>query len=172
MKSFSLISVIILLGCAAAKAAQPLEIIYDSGQSLPVAPYMSDDQSNPQQSPVLPTEQLSTYNPFDFGFPVISKNWHKGTFTRKAVGLRGLPHPFFVVGCDQESLDWIEHRREALEAIKALGFVIQCNDRNTMTKLQEISYPIVLQPMEADGMGTKIGHFTYPALITKRSIEQ
>ncbi len=171
MKCSFLISSL-LLTCMAAHASQPLEIIFDSGQGFPVSPYMTDDSADANQSPVNPTNQLSNSNPFDFGFPVVSKNWSLGTFTRRAVGLRGLPHPFFVVGCDQTSLDWIDRRREALETIKALGFVIQCSDRSTMTRLQEISYPIVLQPMVADSMGQKIGHWIYPALITRGSIEQ
>jgi integrating conjugative element protein (TIGR03765 family) len=156
-----------------AVASPKLEVIYDSGKTFSVAPYFNgktkfEDLNAPSDI----DSQPEFSQPQEFGFPLQPILWKIQAFQSKHSGLKGLPHTFFIVGCDSTSLDWMRQRRARLLELNSLGLVVACESRETFIRLRRSVSPLILQPMQGDDLALKLNHFAYPALITKTSIEQ
>lgn len=149
-----------------------LTVIQDEeASSIPVDRYMNDHDGAAAMMSPAPT-RVDTFNPFDFGFPIRSKKWKVGAFERKVIEENDLPTSFFVVGCNQESRDWLDDRKADLLSLSVLGFVIQCESRQSLDELKAYAEPLRLFHMDADIVGARLDHYTYPALITRQTIEQ
>lgn len=157
---------VISLGCLIAlqtATAGPLATVYDSGRTQSIQNYLPE----PEPSPAPPT-----LSPREFGFPIHSAKWTPGNFERSRINFEPLKKPFFVVGCDDISRSWLTRRKDALQSLDAIGFVIRCSSRQDYEVLAKHAFPLLLQPMEADAVADKLKHSIYPALISSQAIEQ
>lgn len=140
----------------------PPVIIYDSGHTSPIRPLFEDAD----QADIAPTRPTVT-----FGFPIES-GWRAEHFQRKRVSIPRLPRPFFVVGCDQTSGQWLLDRKDDLTALNTVGFVVECETYQDFENLVRMAHPLPLQSMQGAGIGDALGHHAYPALISQHAIEQ
>ncbi|MCR6480980.1 integrating conjugative element protein [Variovorax sp. ZS18.2.2] len=150
-----------MLGSRAA-GAQPLEEIHDSGQSVPIAPYVSYLVAGPGQPGVM--EGLA--------FPLRSR-LSAGVFDLPGVEAtvfpaRWLVQPMFVLGTDRRSIQWLRFNREALRAQGAWGVVLDAPNARFFKLLQLEAEGIALAPNQSAWFEERLlqaGVNVYPVLI-------
>lgn len=146
-------------------AKEPLTVIFDSGDTLPLAPYLPkrvvQHKANPQQ-------QL----PPPFQLPVTTPSMQPGTVTLTAKDLRYLQQPLFLVGSDQLSKDWLTKKRDSLIAMGAIGLLIEAKDREDIETMQALAEGLRLVPASAEDFAVRLGLIHYPVLLSKEGWEQ
>lgn len=160
MKNLLMLIILILPGFA---NSAKLQLLYDTGNSNLIK-YQKD-----------PKIKLERPDPIKFlasQFPVVSKKWKLGEFESKRIHFKEMKSPIFVIGCDDTSLRWVEHRRKLIENKRVLGFVINCNSFDDYNSLKAAIYPIVVQPINFDSLADYLKHDQYPAYIHQTAIEQ
>jgi integrating conjugative element protein (TIGR03765 family) len=74
--------------------------------------------------------------------------------------------PFFLVGCDDTSLQWLEENRERLVALHAFGLVIEAPDVESYRRLAAAAEGLVIRPVAGDLLAKHLGIRHYPVLVT------
>ena len=105
------------------QAGSPLTVIYDSGDTLPIAPYLPR-RSEPQ--PKQP-KQLSVNKAFQL--PIETPSMSSGEVKVTAKALKYLQQPLFLVGADARSKAWLEAKRDQLVKLNAVGLSHTCAER-------------------------------------------
>ena len=161
-----LFGLLCLLFCLGAHAREPLTVIYDSGDTLPLEPYLP--KRAPQEKAT--TQDANRQLPFKLSITTPSMQPGKVTVTPKA--LRYLQRPLFLVGADQKSQDWLVEKREQLIRIGAVGLLVEAKDRQEIEAVLAIAEGLRLVPASAEGFATKLGLSHYPILLSKEGWEQ
>ena len=155
-----------LLWCLGTHAREPLTVIYDSGDTLPLAPYL------PKRAP---QEQITPQNKKDqlpFKVPITAPSMQPGKAKVTPKALRYLQRPLFLVGADQVSRDWLAQRREQLIELGAVGLLVEAKDRHEVEAVLAIAKGLRLVPASAEGFAAKLGLTHYPVLLSKEGWEQ
>jgi integrating conjugative element protein (TIGR03765 family) len=161
-----LFGLLCLLFCLAAHAREPLTVIYDSGDTLPLEPYLP--KRAPQEKPT--AQDASRQLPFKL--PITTPSMQPGKVTVTPKALRYLQRPLFLVGSDQKSRNWLAKKREQLIRIGAVGLLIEAKDRQEIEAVLGIAEGLRLVPASAEGFATKLGLSHYPILLSKEGWEQ
>ncbi|RBW47280.1 hypothetical protein DS885_03800 [Psychromonas sp. B3M02] len=142
-------------------------VLYDTGKATNIKnPFKVDSSSNIRVANSDPIEVLSSQ------FPIISDQWELATFSSKAINFPDMVSPIFIVGCDPQSLDWVNFRKPLIEDKKALGFVVNCPSYDDYYTFKSAIYPIVVQAASLNKLTEILSHNKYPAYIHSRAIEQ
>jgi integrating conjugative element protein (TIGR03765 family) len=118
----------------------------------------------------VPTPPKRRFSEADM-LPVRSPQLTPGTFPRRVFDAPGLP-PFFMVGDDEASRNWLRDRASALRSIHAVGLVVNVETLAALAALRVLAPGLLLLPVSADDLAARLGVRHYPALITATSIEQ
>jgi len=78
----------------------------------------------------------------------------------------GVSQPFFLVGCDDTSLRWLQENRERLIALRAFGLVVDAPTVEAYRQLESVAQGLVVRPVPADVLAEHLGIRHYPVLIT------
>ncbi|MET1256941.1 PFL_4695 family integrating conjugative element protein [Aliikangiella maris] len=143
--------------------AQKLTVLYDTGKATLYNKNSDSDIRLERPDPIKVLESQ---------FPIRSKLWSVEYFKSKKVNFPNMRSPIFLIGCDDTSLAWIQHRKEFIAENRILGFVINCKSYEDYNELKAAIYPIVVQPANLDKLATHLNHSKYPAYIHKEAIEQ
>lgn len=155
--------ILILIFLSPMSNAKKLILLYDTGNSTVF---------NKGLDSKIRIEMPDPISVMDSRFPVESKLWELAEFQSIHINFPEMQSPVFLVGCDDISLGWIEHRRELFEKNRALGFVINCPNADDYNNFKANIYPIVVQPGNMDKLATHLKHYQYPAYIHSKAIEQ
>lgn len=158
-----LLMTIVLFMFSVGTNAAKLKVLYDTGDSSLVK-YHRD-----------PKIKLERPDPIEFlanNFPVVSKKWRVGEFKSKRISFPEMKTPIFIIGCDDDSLNWVEYRKELIQKKRVLGFVVNCKTFEDYNELKAAVYPIVVQPISLDVLSEHLQHGLYPAYIHQTAIEQ
>lgn len=155
--------------------ASPLIIVEDRGgtsalpyyEALKLQPRGANLQSLRIEVPRPPAEPFSEADML----PVRSTRLSPGEVPRRAIEAPGLP-PFFVVGDDARSHDWLRQRAAHLRDLGAVGLVVNVDSANALAVLRALAPGLTLAPTPGDDLAARLGLYHYPALITATSIEQ
>ena len=161
-----LFGLICLLLCLGAHAREPLTVIYDSGDTLPLEPYL------PKRTPQEKTTIQGANRQSPFNLPITTPSMLPGKVTVTPKALRYLQRPLFLVGADQVSRDWLVEKREQLIRIGAVGLLIEAKDRQEIEAVLVIAEGLRLVPASAESFATKLGLSHYPILLSKEGWEQ
>ena len=82
----------------------------------------------------------------------------------------GVSRPFFLVGTDAYSLDWLAKNRERLVKLQAFGLVVEVPDAAAYRRLEALAKGVALRPVSADVIAEHLSLTRYPALITAEGI--
>ncbi len=88
----------------------------------------------------------------------------------KTVDIEHLAHPFFVVGDDEASYQWIAAYKPILQKLDAVGLVIQADNVAALDRLHHAS-GLPINPAQGDNLATFFNMTCYPVLITAHRIE-
>ena len=148
-----------------AHAKEQLTVIFDSGDTLPIEPYLPErvvqHKANPQQRSPLP-----------FQLPITTPSMQPGTVSLTAKDMRYLQQPLFLVGSDQLSKDWLTKKRDSLIVMGAMGLLIEAKDREDIETMQALAEGLRLVPASAEDFAVRLGLTHYPILLSKEGWEQ
>lgn len=150
----------------AVQASSSLIVIYDSGDTLPIAPYLPK-RSEPQPKQPKP---LSANKAFQL--PIETPSMSPGAVTVTAKPLKYLQQPLFLVGTDARSKAWLEAKREQLVKLNAVGLLIQADTWKDIQTMQALAKGLRLIPASADSFAKPLALKHYPVLISKDGWEQ
>lgn len=161
-----LFGLLCLLLCLDANAREPLTVIYDSGDTLPLEPYL------PKRAPREDATLQEKKGQLPFNLPITTPSMQPGKVTVTPKALRYLQRPLFLVGADQVSQDWLAEKREQLVRIGAVGLLVEAKDRQEVEVVLKIAEDLRLVPASAEGFATRLGLSHYPILLSKEGWEQ
>lgn len=78
----------------------------------------------------------------------------------------GVSQPFFLVGCDDFSLGWLQDNRERLLALRAFGLVVEAPSVEAYRRLESVAAGLVIRPVAGDLLAEHLGIRHYPVLVT------
>ena len=124
----------IVIGLSPALAGAALTGIYDSGDTQPIAPFLDAFESSEISAPQRPAIQSPQLGAADLAslLPIRSPGLTPGPVQPKTHD-RPFARPFFLIGSDSFSRQWLLEHRERLKEIGALGMLVQVD---TMDDLQ------------------------------------
>lgn len=163
------------LGLLSAVAWAELEVIYDSGATRPLAPFLEIFGESPPPSAVpRPTGDLGAADVSRL-LPIRSPGLTPGRVIRRQLNV---PHaglvsrPFFLIGSDSGSIQWVTTHRDRLKAFGAVGMLVQAETVEDLKAIARIAKGLSILPASASDIARALGIEHYPILISRRGIEQ
>ena len=172
---------------AASSASADLTVIYDSGQTQPLSPLLGPLQadktpatdpakaSDPNRSSksMLGPAELSNLLPLqspglevgDSGDTPLSPE----VLTRLG---QGNPRPFFLVGSDAVSLQWLAYHRDTLRSLGAVGMLVQADTEADVRRVADVAQGLSITLGSGSDLAAALGIDRYPVLITPDGIRQ
>ncbi len=172
----------------ASPAFAELAVIYDSGQTRPLAPLLepllSDTPQTHETSHAegpsrpdlghLPGEGMLTRL-----LPVRSPSLRVGTLvdTAPVLGVRARLaqanlRPFFLVGSDPFSLRWLAANAQTLRKLGAVGLLVQAETEEDVRRVGEAAQGLSITPGSGSDLARTLGIRHYPVLITRDGFMQ
>jgi len=147
-------------------------VIFDSGHTRSLAPYLEIiepservNNSQPTRSHTLGAADIQTL------LPIRSPGLSPGSVQSRAHN-RPFARPFFLIGSDPWSRQWLVKHRERLEAIGAVGMLVQADSLEDLQATANLSGGLPIMPASAADIAAALGISHYPVLVTSQGIEQ
>jgi integrating conjugative element protein (TIGR03765 family) len=154
-------------------AKAELTVIYDSGNTQPIVPFLDVFESadeTPQQSPVPTRSQLGAADP-EAWLPIQSPGLTPGPVQARSHD-RPFARPFFLIGSDARSRQWLQDHRDRLKGIGAVGMLVQADTLDDLRMIASLADGLPILPASASDIAKALGVSHYPVLISAHSIEQ
>jgi len=154
-------------------ATAELTVIYDSGNTQPIAPFLEvfeAEEMYPQQSPVIKQTPLGVADPETL-LPILSPGLTPGSVEARAHE-RPFSRPFFLIGADAQSRQWLLMHRVRLKAIGAVGMLVQADTLEDLRAIAALAEGLSILPASGSDIAQALGITHYPVLITAHGIEQ
>jgi len=154
-------------------AGAALTVIYDNGNTQPIAPFLgvfeSADESR-QQSPIPTKLQLGAADPESW-LPIQSPGLTPGLVQTRSHD-RPFSRPFFLIGSDAHSRQWLQDHRDRLKEIGAVGMLVQAETLEDLRTIAKLADGLSILPASGRDIAQALGISHYPVLISIHSIEQ
>ena len=150
-----------------------LTVIYDSGQTEPLAPYLEVFDSTdtlPQRGPVLTKLPLGAADPKAW-LPLRSPGLTPGPVPTQSYD-RPFTHPLFLIGSDTGSIEWLQTHRDRLKAVGAVGLLVQADTLDDLHTIARLADGLSILPASGSDLAKALGISHYPVLISAHGIEQ
>jgi integrating conjugative element protein (TIGR03765 family) len=85
---------------------------------------------------------------------------------------RPFARPFFLIGSDPRSRQWLIKHRERLKAIGAVGMLVQAETVADLQATDNLSGGLPITPASGADIAKALGVSHYPVLVTSQGIEQ
>lgn len=85
---------------------------------------------------------------------------------------KSVNRPFFIIGYDQHSAEWLETNRSHLIEINARGLVTNVQSEQQMKTLRAYGGDLSLDAMPVESIAAVFGLAFYPVLVTKEEVTQ
>jgi integrating conjugative element protein (TIGR03765 family) len=138
--------------------ASALESVYDSGRSVPIAPYLAVAGNNPDNGwqaetryPITSTLQRGV---LPRAVPVFDASW--------------LTHPLVVTGTDRHSMAWLLMHKQHLEDMNARVLVVEAHKGLQLAMAQSLVPLLPMWPRDDNWIEDRLrtaGASVYPLLI-------
>jgi integrating conjugative element protein (TIGR03765 family) len=101
--------------------------------------------------------------------PVHTERLEVGTFEpiRRSTGVS---RPFFLIGTDAVSLEWLKRNRARLVALEAFGLVVEAPTVDGYRRVVEAGKGLLIRPVNAELIAEHLGLKYYPVLITAEGL--
>ena len=154
-------------------AGAALTVIYDSGDTQPIAPFLDAFDSTETTIPQKQVTQRPQLGAADLALllPIRSPGLTPGTIQPK-IHDRPFARPFFLIGSDTRSRQWLREHRDRLKEIGAVGMLVQADTRNDLQAIAELAAGLSVMPASASDIAKALGISHYPVLISAHGIEQ
>ena len=154
-----------------ASQAQPV-VIHDSGDTEPLAPYLDVlEPADTGSSPIAaPAPALGAADPHHL-LPIRSPGLTPGDVARRPVGYP-LLRPFFLIGSDARSRDWLSAHGDRLRELAAVGMLVQADTPEDLAAIARLGDGLAIMPASGSDLARVLGIRHYPVLISREGIEQ
>lgn len=182
-KQRSLLVLLIGLAMTSSVLAE-LAVIYDSGQTRPLAPLLkpllpnhrpsldSAESDHNAPSPLGPADLSNLLPVHSAGLRVddiAGQRLKPDVLARLA---QGNPRPFFLIGSDAVSLQWLKHHRDTLQSLGAVGLLVQADTTEDVRRVVAVAQGLPMSLGSGDDLAKALGIDRYPILITREGIRQ
>ena len=153
-----------------------ITVIYDSGNTRPLAPYLEIiDRTEAATNPS--SENGATDRP-RLGaadvralLPIRSPGLRPGPVQTRSHN-KPFARPFFLIGSDGRSRQWLVRHQDRLKAIGAVGMLVQAETSEDLHATADLSGGLPIMPASASDIATALNISHYPVLVTSQGIEQ
>ena len=171
------ICILLLILMAPSLTFSALAVIYDSGKTQPLAPFLEvfDDEDNqrkgtqigpgPQMTQALGAADLERL------LPIHSPGLTPGRVEPRTLQ-QPFARPFFLIGSDSFSREWLATHRDHFVEIGAVGMLVEAETIDDLQSIAEIAKGLPILPASANDIAEAMDLMHYPVLITKDGIEQ
>ena len=106
-------------------------------------------------------------------YPVDTPSLNPGPVEPRRVQLPQLASaPFFLIGNDPLSRDWLAHYSVRLAALGAAGFLVKAESDAELQSIRQLAPGIPITPLDGTQLAKTLGLAHYPVLVTAGLIEQ
>lgn len=157
--------------------ASPI-VIFSEEPTVSSAPYLQQVSVNPQQlvSNISPSELSALSQSQALGtsqeFPIKTENMSPGIVKPYKINMPYLPAKVFLLGCDSLSQQWLGLHKPQLIKMKAIGLLIQVENKDQLQMMQNLAKPLVLIPESGEQVGRRLGLQHYPVLVSNNQVDQ
>ena len=154
-------------------ARAELTVIYDSGDTQPIAPYLDvfePADGVPRQSPAMTPPPLDAADP-EAWLPIESIGLTPGIVHSRAIH-RPFSQPLFLIGADALSRQWLMEHRDRLKSIGAVGMLVRADTLEDLRRIAQLADGLAVLPASATDIAEALGIRHYPVLISSHGIEQ
>ncbi len=162
------LGIMLLLGWIDQALAQPV-VIYDTGKAHPITDFIDTPKRLPARA-ALPLEQAGQAFIKQL-FPIHTRTLNPGPVPARAVNLL-LPQPFFIIGTDALSRQWLAQYRDRLKQLGAVGLVVDVESLDDLQSLKTLAGDLTLTPTPGAELAKQLSLTHYPVLVTGTRIEQ
>lgn len=168
-------------------ALADLTVIDDSGQTQPLSPLLGPFQAD--ETPSTDPAKASEPNPSSKSMlgpavlsnllPLRSPGLEVGdsadtplnpeVLTRLA---QGNPRPFFLIGSDAVSLQWLAYHRDTLWRLGAVGMLVQADTEADVRRVADVAQGLSITLGSGSDLAAALGIDRYPVLITPDGVRQ
>ena len=176
MHSLSTVRCRALLGVALIMAPQiassDLTVILDHPQARPLSDFLQ-----PASSPKVNTDLVEPATralgaaDIDALLPVRSLGLSPGPVTTRA-HTHPFAQPFFLIGSDELSRQWLVRYRERLKAIGAVGMLVEADTIEDLETMAELARGLSITPASGTDIARALGITHYPVCIDTTRIWQ
>jgi len=170
-------SILIMMLAVPPLALGALTVIYDSGNTRPLAPYLEvfDEVlapgGTPPASPVAPRSPELGAADLERLLPIRSTGLTPGPVPRRAVK-RPFTRPLFLIGSEPLSREWLATHRDRLAEIGAVGMLVEARTVDDLRAIAAIANGLPILPASASDIAEALDLSHYPVLITSDGLEQ
>ena len=168
-------------------ALADLTVIYDSGQTQPLSlllgPLQADETPSTYPAkasdPNLSSKSMLGPAALSNLLPLRSPGLEVGdtadsplnpeVLTRLA---QGNPRPFFLIGSDAVSLQWLAYQRDTLRRLGAVGMLVQADTEADVRRVADVAQGLSITLGSGSDLAAALGIDRYPVLITADGIRQ
>ena len=163
---------------AASVPAEP-RVLFDNGQTQPI-PFPTvmtvEPASTPSRRPA-PAGMDRTSLSAERRLPIRTPGMQVGALAPGVVAaikpnLQYLSQPFFVIGSDTYSLQWLRHYRARLIQVGAVGLLVQAETSTDLAQVAEAGQGLTIAPVSGVTLVQSLKLTNYPVLISQQGIEQ
>ena len=163
---------VLIAGLPILASAAPT-VIHDSGDTRSIAPFLEAFETSeitPPQNQTIQQPQLGAADPETL-LPIRSLGLTPGPVEPKTHD-RPFTRPFFLIGSDSLSRQWLLQHRDRLEEIGAVGMLVQADTQEDLWAIARLAAGLPVMPASASDIANALGILHYPVLISPRGIEQ
>jgi integrating conjugative element protein (TIGR03765 family) len=168
-------------------AIAELTVIYDSGQTRSLTPLLSPLMSESEQMNDSDQSAQQNQSPKSFLGPANISNLlpirSSGLFPGDIGGsqpnaqviarlAQGNPRPFFLVGSDPVSLQWLVTNRNTLKSLGAVGLLVQAETEKDVERVANAAQGLAITLGSGTDLAMALGIDRYPVLITREGLRQ
>ena len=180
--NFGLKAILLFLSLIPALAGAALTVIYDSGDTKSIAPFLEafsstefslaqNETSQSNQTPQLTDPPQLGAADIESLLPIRSPGLTPGIVQPQNHD-RPFAQPFFLIGSDEMSKQWLLDNRDRLKEVGAVGMLVQADTLEDLRSIAEISDGLSIMPASATDLAEALKISHYPVLITAHGIEQ
>ena len=149
-----------------AGGADKLIVIFDSGRTRPLAPFLKPLRSAVREEPPrAPDQQNLGAADLDQLLPIESPGLTPGTIVHRKHAV-AFARPFFMVGADPWSQRWLADHRVHLSDIGAVGLLIEVATIEDLKRMADIAGNLSLTPASGSDIGKALGIAHYPVALS------
>ena len=170
--------VILLSSLVFVAVAENLPVIAVNGATVPVAPYIPAahfpvvNTDTFSVSPELLQQASKEPDSFKLEAPLPKTNMIPGIEIKRAVNLTWLAMPIFLIGSDEQSLQWLKQHQTDLISLHAHGLLVNAQSSSDISKIRSDFSDLSIMPLSANMIADRLAIKHYPVLITSTEIKQ
>lgn len=163
----------VFLSLIPALAGAALTVIYDNGDTQPITPFLEAFKSTEHPLPKRQINHAPELGAADLEslLPIRSPGLTPGIVQHENHD-RPFSQPFFLIGSESLSQQWLLDNRDRLKEVGAVGMLVQAETVDDLHKIAELAEGLSIMPASATDIAEALKISHYPVLITAYGIEQ